>query len=560
MRDDVQPKARTADRPELDLSLTSAVRPWTRPAVAILVFLVACGLVLRLIGLSSEGFADDEVHKWLAANRYLHFDIGGDDIEHPMLMKWLITLALLVGRSLDWAPETIVRLPNVIAGALSIWVVAQLGRRLYGETAALIAAGLAAFSPTWIGYQRAAKEDTLLTLFLMLLLWCAAEAKAAADRGLAKDQRRWELLGGASLGAMFASKYFFFLAPVPVLIYLWMRNSSETRWRMSLRRWFELGGIALVVFALFNWTPFMPSSWDYGLSYVAEKQTIHGSLLFMGELFHNLPSWGLKGTPPWFYVVFAAVKLAPPTVFLASIGIALALRERKPSHIVMLGWIVVWFLIFSISGSKWGRFFTSVLPAFLLFAGYAAAKIIAWISAWTEKSEFARWPAFRGALLALVMIPVVGTEALAAITHAPHYRLYISALGGGDKNINWFFPHCDYYDTGFREAVAAVAAKAEPGAELSTEIDWVSKHYASAYGRTDLKHTLVRRGEACQGDRVCYVVVQAGRHYFLNEEAIDNLAKRTPWYVEHIRGEDAVKVYRLAPGETPFEEAQATAR
>ncbi len=58
------------------------------------------GLALRLWRLGAEGFADDEVHKWLAANRYLRGDFGGDDVEHPMLMKALIalTIRLLAGR------------------------------------------------------------------------------------------------------------------------------------------------------------------------------------------------------------------------------------------------------------------------------------------------------------------------------------------------------------------------------------------------------------------------------------------------------------------------------
>src|SRR3982751_2168095 len=94
---------------------------------------MAVGLWLRLRGLAAEGFADDEVHKWLAAQRYLHGDFGGDDVEHPMLMKVLIALSSLVlGRS-GWAPEAITRLPNALAGALSIWAVAQLGKRLFGR-------------------------------------------------------------------------------------------------------------------------------------------------------------------------------------------------------------------------------------------------------------------------------------------------------------------------------------------------------------------------------------------------------------------------------------------
>ena len=62
-----------------------------------------------------------------------------------------------------------------------------------------------------------------------------------------------------------------------------------------------------------------------------------------------------------------------------------------------------------------------------------------------------------------------GTEALAAVRHAPHYRLYISPLGGGDAQVQWYFPHCDYFDAGFREAVQYVAAHAADfGIEFST--------------------------------------------------------------------------------------------
>src|SRR5438309_11575591 len=105
--------------------------------------------------------------------------------------------------------------------------------------------------------------------------------------------------------------------------------------------------------------------------------------------------------------------------------------------------------------------------------------------------------------------------------HMPHYRLYISPLGGGDAQVQWYFPHCDYFDAGFREAVRYVAAHAEAGAELSTEIDLPAYLYTE--DRPDLAHSLVRRGQACRSGHVCYVVVQAGRWYFLNQDAVQNL-------------------------------------
>src|SRR5206468_2521722 len=133
------------------------------------------------------------------------------------------------------------------------------------------------------------------------------------------------------------------------------------------------------------------------------------------------------------------------------------------------------------------RFFVSVMPAFFILAGYAATRI----------------------RLASV---AVAAELAVALIHAPHYRLYTSV---GD--VQYFFPHCDYFDAGFREAIQYLDANAEPGAEISTEIDWPAR----LYGRTDFTYTLVRRGQTCRSGRVCYVVTQVGRRYFLNEDALN---------------------------------------
>jgi hypothetical protein len=533
--------------------LRGRTEPWSRPELAYLAFVVLVALFFRAYDLSAEGFGDDEIHKWLAANRYLKLDFSGDDVEHPMLMKSLIALTLLVGKPLGWAPETITRLPNALAGVVSVVVVALLGRRLFGRAAGLVAAFLAAGSVTLIGYQRVAKEDTLLGLFLMLVCLCMAEAKAAADGRRVVARRRWELGGAASLAGLMASKYFFFLTPIPVLFYLWVRGTG-TAWRVPLRRWLELIGIAIPIWMVLDWTPFLPSTWEYAKSYISGGQTVHGSLFFMGRIYHNLVEYGFNGTPPWFYLVFAAVKLTPLTFVLAVTGLGVALFERRPAHRLLLAWIGVWFVVHSVFGSKWGRFFTTVMPALLLLAGAAVALLVERVRA--ARASSGATAAFAGALGVGLAWDVIQPTA----THAPHERLYISPIGGGDANVTWFFPHCDYFDAGFREAMQYIAAHAEPYAEVSSELAYevATPHFktASLYtdlaGRHDLTHTLLRRGLTCRSGHPCYAVVQTGRLYFLNQDAVANLAHRTPWYVVKIRDEDVVKVYRLEPGEMPY--------
>jgi hypothetical protein len=474
-----------------------------------------------------------------------------------------------VGKSLGWAPETITRLPNALAGVVVVVVVAMLGRRLFGKVAGLVAAGMAAASTTLVGYQRVAKEDTLLSLFILLLCWCMAEAKAAADarpRGAPRSfagrngQRRWELLGAASLAGMMASKYFFFLTPIPVLFYVWVRR-TDTAWRVPWRRWLTLIGVALPIWACLSWTPFLPSTWEYAKSYISGGQTVHGSLFFMGTIYPNLVEYLFNGTPPWFYLVFAAVKITPLCLLLSLTGLVAAIAERRPSHRLVLSWMGLWFLVHSTFGSKWGRFFESVMPAFLILAGMGAALLIERVRRAVHAGGDARGSEGALAIFSGVFGAAMAADvAIPASEHAPHYRLYVSPLGGGDEKITWYFPHCDYFDTGFREAMQYVAEHAEPYAEVSSELAdpvkiphfQTSTLYADAAGRKDLLHTILRRGKACRSGHPCYAIVQTGRLYFLNQDAVANLAKRTPWHVVRIRDEDVVKIYRLEPGERPY--------
>jgi len=543
---DATRRRRFGDLPQL--ALVGPVQSFGPVLGLALAAVFAFGLWARLRGLSAEGFADDEMHKWLAAQRYLSGDFVGDDVEHPMLMKLLITGTLLVGRSAGWAPETITRLPLAVAGALCVLAAAWLGRRLFGPMAGLISAGLLAASPTFIGYNRVAKEDTLLALFLLLAVLCTGEAKAAADGGEPAKSRRWEVGAAVAIGLLFASKYFFFLALVPPLGYAWLRRTG-TAWHIPGRRFAHLVLVAFLTFAAVNWTFFLPSTWAFLFKYSQLKVVVHGGLYYAGHIYKNAQPIGWDGLPPWFYLVFAWAKLAPPTVVATALGLGLALWLRAPSHRLVLMWMLVWALFLVPIASKWGRFFLTLQPALALLAGYAVAAVAARV----RELGTSRAKRRATAVAAVLGAVLVGVEAQAALAHAPHYRLYISPLAGGESRVTYYFPHCDYFDAGFREAIQAIAERAEPGAEITTEIDWPARYYADRAGRSDLVVSLFRPGQACRSGRPCYVVTQAGRWYRYSVEALERLERQAPWHVERIEGVEVVKVYRLPPGRDPFE-------
>ena len=540
--------------------LRGRVARWSRPELALLVALLAAGFWLRFHALAAGGFADDEIHKWLAANRYLHGDFGGDDLEHPMLMKALIALCIAVLPK-SVAPEALTRLPNVLASTIAIWAVAQLGRRLYGKPAALIAAGICALSAMVVGYSRIAKEDTLFALFLTLALWCLAEARARASDGVcgsglptasAPTPSRWEVLGAVFLGASFASKYFVFTAALIPLTYLAVRRGSA--WRVPLRRWLLLSAIGLGTMLLLDWVVLFPSTLEYIHSYLAGDhlgdRAQSESYFFMGRLYDNLFLHLRGATPGYFHLVFAAVKFAPPTVLLCALGLAVAAARRGPSDRILLLWIGFMLAVTFFGAAKYARYFICLIPPFVLLAGMAAV----WLAQRLRSS--------RAQLQALAGLAVValGTEAFAAVSHEPHPRLYINAFGGGDAKVDWFFPHCDYFDAGVREAVKRIAARAEPNAEVASETRWLVRYYAGVDGRRDLTDTSIVAGQACAHGRVCYVIVQNGRRYWHNQAALDRLAQQKPWSTVQVGGHASVRIYRLAPGATLFPEPHIATR
>src|SRR5215471_5884925 len=97
--------------------------------VAVLTGLVLLAFLMRVDRLSAAGFSEDEAHKVDAARAYLRGDFFVN-LEHPMLMKGLITISVVAADAWNkrvspvWQipEETAVRLPNVLFGSLMVIV------------------------------------------------------------------------------------------------------------------------------------------------------------------------------------------------------------------------------------------------------------------------------------------------------------------------------------------------------------------------------------------------------------------------------------------------------
>ena len=169
-------------RPELFNDQTALSR---KVLIAVLSVLVIAGLAFRVSGLASEGLSDDELNKLEAVNDYRAHGLTGANGEHPLVMKALLTVAVIASEhwnqtslvasrpELNLPVEVSLRLPGAIFGALTAVLIFLVASELFGSEVALIAAALWAFDPLALGFNRIAKEDTFLIFFFLLanLFW-----------------------------------------------------------------------------------------------------------------------------------------------------------------------------------------------------------------------------------------------------------------------------------------------------------------------------------------------------------------------------------------------------
>ncbi len=533
--------------------------------IAVLSVLVLAGFGLRFTGLSAEGLSEDELNKLNAVADYRQNGLTAANGEHPMLMKALQTVSLITiekwnnmsfvsgsGSSLQIAPETALRLPSTIFGALTAVLIYLLVCELFGAEVALIAAALWAFDPQAIGFNRIAKEDTFLLFFFVLanIFWLRGQRIAESRPDQKPEPYYWAT--AACLGAMMASKYLPQLIAVGICYYWMFQAIPETRWRLGKKKFLIFLLIMSAVFLLLSPTVLLPDTWrEMGL-FAGQKRVGHDGYEFMGKLYsHRMTDW-LGGIPWYFYFVFLAVKL-PLLTFVGFVaGLPLLFRRKLgDGRYFVLFWMFVWAMTFVFPGGKFTRYLTVVLPAVMItaalgvqFVGRWLAQLFASLLSVREITAYAR--------SAVALVLVVGAL-WASVSAAPHYRLYTNTLGGGMSNAGYYFPHDEFYDASLREVMGEIANRAKAGARVATETPGLAAYYAQRAGRPDLVCLSLSDPEAVkqlgEGD---FVVDARGRRYFSNDELLKALrGSNTPIFNIRLRNILTTKVYGL--GGTPFD-------
>lgn len=521
-----------------------------------LALLVLFGFGFRVAGLSAEGLSEDELNKLNAVADYRANGLTGANGEHPMLMKALQATTIILAEK--WnnssfvrpqdriAPETALRLPGVIAGALSALLIYLIAAELFGVEVALIAAALWTFDPSAIGFSRVAKEDTFLAFFFLLanVFWLRGQRVAeSTDR----SPNRYYWLTAVCYGAMIASKYVPHLLAISWCYYWMFQQLPETRWRVGKKRLIVFFGIMGVVFLILNPTILLPETWKQMGLFAGGKRVVHDGYEFMNQLYTQRFADWLKGIPVYFYLVFTAVKLPVLTVVGFVIGLPLLFRRRLgDGRYFLLFWYLLWVVAFVFPGGKFTRYYTTILPAVLITCALGVQFAGRWIANRIASSAFKHY------VPACLAVIVVITSVVSSIQAAPHFRLFTNSVGGGMSWAGYYFPHDEFYDASMREAIAEIAARApsaspaQPAVHVASESPLLASYYAERAGRPDLICVSLSDPSAVSQLRPSdFIIIARGRRYFSNDAIITTLRPQPPTLDLHLGNTPSAKIYQL---------------
>ena len=344
------------------------------PAWALLV--LAAVVLLAGIGLRGPWPADEprfaQIAREMVESGQWLFPMRGGELypDKPPVFVWLVALCYLVTGQLKLA----FLLPNAIAGLGTLWLVHDIGRRLWGGDVARTALLVLLITPQFLLQAKTAQIDALVCF------WITLGCYGLLRHFLLGPAWGWYVTAfvAMALGIMTKGVGFLPLLMLPPLA-LWGADArtagSAKVW--GWRNW--VGPLALLA-TLALWLG--PMLWQVAASGSAELQAYRDNILLRQTAGRYANPWGhLK---PWHYFLTQAMPTVwlPLTLLLLTQWLRLVrvLRE-DPRARILLAWVVLVIVFFSLSRGKRDVYILPALPMLALVAG------VLWQRAVAEQSE-----------------------------------------------------------------------------------------------------------------------------------------------------------------------------
>jgi 4-amino-4-deoxy-L-arabinose transferase-like glycosyltransferase len=335
---------------------------WLLGAVALL---IATGIGLRDPWPADEPRFALVVRDMVASGDWLVPRVGGEVYaDKPPLFFWLMAVCLLVTRSLRVA----FLLPSLLASIGCLLLVYDLARRLWNRETALLAALALLFTVQFTWQARQAQIDATLCF------WTTLGIYGLLRHLLLGPQWRWYAIGCAAAGLGTITKGVGFL---PLLLLLpfalcRLRGWAVPRFGTPLRWWW--GPLAFVL---------ATSVWLVPMLWAAQSDPVlaayRDEILFQQTIDRYARAWHHR-EPFWYFIVeVIPVWWLPLTLLLPWLAPRWrdAWRQRDLRIVLLLSWVLLVVLFFSLSAGKRGVYILPALPAFVLACGPHLRELLA---------------------------------------------------------------------------------------------------------------------------------------------------------------------------------------
>ena len=443
------------------------------------VLLIATGIGFRDAWPADEPRFALIVRDMVATGEWLLPRVGGDVYaDKPPLYFWLMGLALLATGSLRVA----FLLPSLFSGLACLVLVYDLGRRLWNRETGLAAALALLLTLQFVWQMRQAQIDATL------LFWCVLSLYGLLRHLLIGPAWRWYALGWAAAGFGVITKGVGFL---PLLVLIPFAVLRDSRWSPRMSRanaaaW-GLGPLAFLL-AVSTWLVPMLLAANHDPTIAAYRDEI----LFHQTVGRYTAAWHHR-EPFWYFIVNVIPGLWLPLTLLLPWLIPQwrdAWKGRDLRIALLLSWVVMVVLFFSLSSGKRGVYVLPALPALALASApylieviqrravqrlvFALAAMIAAVCLLASIYVLVK-PELRGTLLANYELDVMGpllaigaVATLACIVAGPRraFIAWAGVLAAALLIVSfWVNPAMNSARSG-ADFIARVEQADDPGAEL----------------------------------------------------------------------------------------------
>lgn len=257
---------------------------------------------------------------------------------------WIIAISYqLFGIS-----ETSVRLPSMIIGILSVFLIYAIGEIILNKRLAWLAGAILTVQFLWLQYCRLGTPDVPMIFLVLLAIWCLLKAELHP-----KYYYIYSFIAGLSLGLGFLIRSFMIFLPIIALLPYLIKENHRHRHLNNpvLYLGFLIGLIPTSVWLGFSWLRYGHDSYQELLNFVFElgsnERAGNGMIFYLW----NVP---LKAFP-WF--------------FFGLLGLILLWRRPIPRYqLILVGFPLVLFTELSIFSTRLSHYSLSLYPFIALLA------------------------------------------------------------------------------------------------------------------------------------------------------------------------------------------------